>query len=405
MKLKTLVYLSLITLVASLSLAAHAQTFSVIHAFTGGINGTSPNAGVTIKGNALYGTTVGAGRSYSTVYQLTHVGSNWFEIPLSFLGIDVGYAAMARVVFGPDGHLYGTTSFAYTGSGLVFDLIAPSSFCKTAACYWTENVLHLFTGPPDGAAPGRGDLIWDRQGNIYGTTSAGGTANAGTVFQMTKSEDNWTETPVYSFLGGTSDGSVPFNGVVMDSNGNLFGTTLDGGMYGYGTVFELTYIPQVGWKETILYNFTGGSDGSTPFAGLTLDGSGNLYGATGDGGMGGGGTLFELAPSGNTYTFNLLYTFSGQPGGNCGPGGTLTTDSTGNLYGTTVCDGPSNVGNIFALANTENGWVYTSLHDFTGGNDGSKPISNVTIDTDGTLYGTASQGGANGAGTVWMIKP
>jgi uncharacterized repeat protein (TIGR03803 family) len=131
------------------------------------------------------------------------------------------------------------------------------------------------------------------------------------------------------------------------------------------------------------------------------------------GGSGGGGTVFELSPSGDIYTFNLLYSFSG--GASCGPQANLALDAAGNLYGTTRCDGAYQSGNVFKLTNTPNGWVYTSLHDFTGGSDGNLPYSNVTIDTDGTLYGTAESGGSfegdcnhltpAGCGVVWMIKP
>ena len=103
--------------------------------------------------------------------------------------------------------------------------------------------MHQFTGSPDGAGPGGGDLVWDPMGNIYGTTLAGGTSERGTVFQMTKSGNNWTETPIYSFTG--PDGQEPVGGVILDSNGNLFGTTVEGGLYGYGTVFELTYTSMV----------------------------------------------------------------------------------------------------------------------------------------------------------------
>ena len=171
-----------------------------------------------------------------------------------------------------------------------------------------------------------------------------------------------------------------------------------------GTVFELTYVPGIGWTEQVLYNFQNAGDGALPFGGLILDSSGNLYGSTRNGGSGGGGTVFELSPSGDTWTFKLLYSFSGV-GIPCGPVATLSMDSAGNLYGTTQCDGIYNNGSVFKLSNTENGWVHTSLHDFTGGTDGGDPVSNVSIDTDGTLYGTASGGGDHGYGVVWMIKP
>ena len=270
-------------------------------------------------------------------------------------------------------------------------------------------MLHAFTGTPDGADPVGGDLIWDPMGNIYGTTTYGGASGLGTVFQMTKSGNDWTEAPIYSFTG--PDGAYPSAGVILDSNGNLFGTTVEGGLYGFGAIFELTHNINSGWTETVLYNFQNLDDGQWPFAGLVSDGAGNLYGATSDGGSGGGGTLFELSPAGDTWTFTLLYSPSGQQGKFCGPRASLSMDNSGNLYGTTICNGANNLGNVFKLTNAQNGWQYASLHDFTGGTDGAEPISNVTFDTNGNLYGTAATGGnsscnpPHGCGVVWMIKP
>jgi uncharacterized repeat protein (TIGR03803 family) len=414
MKLKTLVCLSLITLIASFGAAAHAQTFSVIHAFAEP-NGAFPLSGVTIRAGVLYGTTIclrGLDNNCitGTVYQMVPVGSNWYYTPILLFSGDVE-TPQARVVFGPDNRLYGTTlnGGGPQGQGAVFSLTPGPTICTTANCFWVENVLHLFTGSPDGGRPGYGDLVWDPMGNIYGTTYYGGTSNRGTVFQMTKSGNDWTEAPIYSFTG--PDGDQPWGGVILDGSGNLFGTTAAGGLYLGGTVFQLTYTQDSGWTETMLYNFQGPSDGQSPIAGLVRDSSGNLYGATSDGGVGVGGTVFELSPVGNSWAFTLLYSFTGPLEHNCGPYASLTIDNSGSLYGTTKCDGANKLGNVFKLTKTQNGWEYTSLHDFSG-TDGAYPISNVTIDTDGTLYGTASVGGnsscypeGDGCGTVWMIRP
>jgi uncharacterized repeat protein (TIGR03803 family) len=205
--------------------------------------------------------------------------------------------------------------------------------------------------------------------------------------------------------------------VFRNSNGNLFGTTANGGSGNWGTIFKLTYTVGVGWQETVIYTFQNTTDGQSPIGTLISDASGNLYGSTTKGGTStaGGGTIFELSPSGNTWTFQTLYTFSRDRVYNCGPFAALSMDSAGNLYGTTFCDGANNMGNVFKLTNTGNGWVYTSLHDFTGGSDGAMPYSNVTFDSDGTLYGTTREGGSfdgscgnvgvGGCGVVWMIKP
>jgi uncharacterized repeat protein (TIGR03803 family) len=412
MKLKTLVCLSLITVVTSFSSAAHAQTFSVIHQFALGNDGADPHGGVTLRGGALYGTTTAANQqSNGNVYQITGTNDNWSLTPLFLFPDDRsgGSTPAGRVVFGPDARLYGSTAGGGSmyNSGVVFTLTPPVSVCNAAACGWKENVLYTFTGSPDGASP-EGDLVFDRQGNIYGTTESGGDKGYGTVFKITKSGNTWTETPIWSFSG--SDGFQPLSGVILDSNGNLFGTAW-GGRYGYGVVFELSYV-NGNWTETNIYDFKGGSDGENPEAGLTFDESGNLYGSTSAGGSGVGGTIFELIPSNGGWTFSLLYSLAGQPSQHSGPAAALTRDAVGSLYGTTLADGAYSEGSVFKLANTKNGWEYTSLHDFTGGGDGARPISNVTCDANGILYGTAQYGGfmdypcqAIGCGTVWMIKP
>ena len=407
MKSKTLFYLILLTLFASLIPAMHAQTFSVIHTFTGGVGGAYPSAGVTIRGNALYGPTGNGYQVGGTVYQLTHSGSNWLFSTLA--PTYPYYGPMARVVFGPDGHLYGTALWSrWSNGGGVFKLTPQVGPCRDVACYWTVTDLHEFHVYPDGYSPRFGELIWDKQGNIYDTTYAGGTYSYGAVYEMTPSGNGYTESVLYSFSGG-ADGGGPLAGLVLDQQGNLFGTTEGGGANGDGTIFELTYVPGVGWTEKVLYSFHGLGDGYGPDGTLIFDATGNLYGTTQYGGSSNyGGTVFELSPSGNYWTFKLLYSFPGDCGG---PAASLTMDGAGNLYGSTSCSGMHSKGSVFKLSNTQNGWVYTSLHDFTGGSDGAVPISNVSIDTDGTLYGTANQGGnlncnnGSGCGTVWMIKP
>ena len=346
--------------------SAHAQAFSPIYAFNG-VNGAVPTAGVSIRAGVLYGTT--ACTQYctgnGTVYQIIPVGSNWYFTPISLLSAG-GDFPQARVVFGPDNHLYGTTQVGGPQSdGNVFNLTPPVSICKTANCFWTEDVLYQFTGTPDGDGPGGGDLVWDPMGRIYGTTTLGGASNLGTVYQMTKAGNNWTEMPIYSF--GGPDGQQPSAGVVLDSNGNLFGATLYGGLYSSGTVFKLTYLNGIGWTETVLYNFQNLMDGRWPDGGLVEDSAGNLYGTTSDGGSGGGGTVFELSPVADAWDFTLLYSFSAGKEQGCGPEASLSMDDSGSLYGTTACDGTNNLGGVFKLSNTPNGWEYTALHDFTGG--------------------------------------
>ncbi|MFZ0707826.1 MAG: choice-of-anchor tandem repeat GloVer-containing protein [Candidatus Korobacteraceae bacterium] len=400
MNRKTLVGLILIALVASLS-PAHAQTFSIIHSFLNGWEGTIPYAGVTLRNGTLYGTTAyGGSNDCGTVYQIKQSGSDWVFTPIYiFQGGQNPYDGCVpngRVVFGADGNLYGTTVAGNTNRGLVFELIPPvSAICKTAACLWTQNVLHMFAGSPnDGANPRYGDIVWDEQGNVYDMTSAGGSAMVGTVFQMTKTGSNWTETPIYNFH--LPNDAYPENSVIVDSNGNLFGVS-------NGSVFEMSYIPGIGWQEIIIHSMNPNYDGNNIYAGLIRDSSGNLYGAASTAGPDGGGTVFELSPSGNTYTFKIIHSFSG--GYLSGPSASLSMDAQGNLYGTTYYGGAFGAGNVFKLTKAGDSWEYTSLHDFRDWTQGSNPWSQVTIGPDGTLYGTTNRGGPGDWGTVWMIKP
>ncbi len=390
--------------------AAQAQTFQVIHNFTGGADGGNPSAGVTMdKAGNLYGTTFAGGNGYGTVYQMKHRGSGWTFNPLySFTNGSDGATPSAPVVFGSDGALYSTAEFG--GHGNVFKLRPSAAACKSALCPWSQTVLYAFQGgTTDGSKPI--GLVFDQAGNLYGTTSGGGTYGGGTAYQLTPSGSGWTESVLHSF-GYNIDGSVPYRSVMtFDSAGNLYGSTYFGGSDDAGTIFQLTPSGS-GWIENVIYNFQYGKDGGYPYSGLTFDpASGNLYGTTTDAGTGGGGTIFELSPSGGGWTFSLLYSFTGPAGLSCGPDWALVMDGGGNLYGTTQCDGTHNAGNVFKLTNTGGGWTYTSLYDFTGGNDGANPISGVTFDSNGNLYGTTYFGGPYtcyqnyGCGVLWEITP
>ena len=387
--------------------AAQAQTYRVIHNFTNGQDGGDPASVIIDGAGNLYGTASSGGFGHGTVYELLHKGSGWIFSPLySFKGGIDGAGPSAAVVFGPDGLLYGTTYAGGVGdNGTVFDLKPSPGVCLSAICPGTETVVYRFGGSPDGASPGA-NLIFDQVGNIFGTTTRGGSAQCkcGTVFELTPSDSGWTETVLYSFGAGNNDGHSPWSGVVLDSAGNLYGATAYGGLYNDGTVFQL--VPSDGgWKENILYNFQGGSDGSEPYSGVILDESGNLYGAAMVGGASGGGTIFKLAPSNGSWSFSLIYSVVGIPDTTCGPYAALTMDGAGNLYGTTLCDGAYGDGNVFKLAPSGNSWTYISLHDFAGGSDGLEPLGSVAFDASGNLYGTTSVGGLFRPGVVWEIAP
>src|ERR1039457_1394415 len=295
---------------------AQAQTYSVLHSFKGGTaDGENPEAGLLMdKAGNLYGTTVD----------------------------------------GPQCSPAPCTNF----SGIVFKLGTTG----------TETVLHKFRGSPDGANP-YGGLISDSAGHFYGISSAGGPSPSGVRFKL---DTTGTETVLYSFKGG-ADGAFPYGRLLRDSAGSLYGTTPASGImsgncfaYGCGVVFKV----DTTGTETVLYSFTGGAtDGAYPYAGLITDSTGNLYGTTYNGGVGGCsngcGLVFKLAPG--TGVLTLLHSFAGYPTDGAFPYAGLVRDSTGNLYGTAVYGGASNNGVVFKVDTTD---TETVLYNFTGKTDG-----------------------------------
>jgi uncharacterized repeat protein (TIGR03803 family) len=197
-----------------------------------------------------------------------------------------------------------------------------------------------------------------------------------------------------------STGNGPMGGVVFDNMGSLFGVTAGGGQFFAGTLYRLSPSGS-GWTEQTLHNFTGELDGLYPYGGLIRDTSGTLYGTTPFGGLG-GGTVFSLTPAGNAWIFTTIYQF--PPCASCGPVDKLLMDGNGNLYGTTLLGGVGG-GSVFKLTRANDGWTYSSLHDFTGGADGAFPSCSLVFDAEGNLYGTTMQGGDTGLGVVFEVAP
>jgi len=383
--------------------AAHAQTYEVIYNFTGGADGRYPLAGLTMDaaGN-FYGTTSeggyfggGCGPGCGTVFKLEHKGSNWVLFPIyQFHGSD-GYYPEARVIFGPDGNLYGTITYGGpSGAGEVFRLQPPATTCNTALCPWSLTVLHAFTGGADGGRPQYGDLVFDEAGNIYGTTPTGGDpiCNCGVVYELSPSSGGWTQTVLHRFQP-VHDGEGPLAGVTFDSAGNIFGTTASGGisgMYCCGAVYELSPAGGGGWTESIIYEFTEENDGGEPYGGLIIDASGNLYGVNLF------GVVYELSPSNGAWTFTPLYTFNNvYEGSFAAP----TLDAAGNLYGTLGIANQM----VFRLNDTGGDWTLTG---FTYNGSGLDiPEGNVILDAGGNVYTTASFGGKHQSGYIFEITP
>ena len=390
---------------AALSLAAvacgpapaSATTFTVLHTFTNGSDGGNPIDGVTIdKAGNLYGTAASGGSGYGTAFKLKNVhGVYTFATLYAFTSGSDGAAPGARLMPGPDGHLYGTTQQGGGGGGTVFDLgrVLRKGVDK-------ETQLYHFGGSGSGYQPSNGDLAFARAGHIYGTTYYGGSYNAGAVYELAKTPSGWTQTILHAF-GATGDGAIPYSGVIADASGNLYGTTSAGGTAGYGTVYQL--VPSAsGWKENVIYNFQGQNDGETPYAGLTFDKNGNLYGGATDGGSNSGGVIFELSPSASGWTFTPIYSTPGW--GVSGPFRTPYVAANGTIYGTTHCDGLNSAGSIYELTYSGSTWTYTSLHDFTGGADGGYVFANPVFDAHGDVFGTTQVGGS-GYGVVWEVSP
>lgn len=382
---------------AALALAAGAGSpayagdpaLRILHAFTGGQDGASPNTGlVADKAGNLYGTTSVGNRSFGAVFKLAPDGT--LTTLHTFVGGADGGYSLATLVRDKAGNLYGTTaqggisgSCQGSGCGVVFKL-APDG---------TYSVLHTFTGGSDGGYPVAG-VIRDGSGNLYGTTFLGGQncgiEDCGVVFKLAP---DGTETVLHTFTGG-KDGGQPEASLIRDRAGNLYGTAASGGAGSNGVVFEIG----TGGKFAVLHAFAGGSDGGFPEASLTFDKAGNLYG-TSSGASGQWGTVFKIAA---THAYTLLYDFTGSNDGGAPAGGVLV-GGKGNLYGTTLFGGAYTNGVVFKLApdGTE-----TVLHAFTGGAGGATPGGNLLIDPavgGGKLYGTACCNGAYQGGIVYEI--
>ena len=242
-------------------------------------------------------------------------------------------------------------------------------------------------------------LVLDSSGNLYGTTFDGGVYGRGTVFELTRgSNGRWTEHVLHDFEGG-NDGEAPCASPIFDTAGNLYGTTRYGGVSGNGTVFELTPESNGKWTERVLYQFTGGKDGSQPWSGLILDATGNLYGTTSGGGNSSDcaysscGVVFELTRTSNgDWKEQVLHAFNGKDGGS--PLASLVFDGRGNLYGTTEWDSVYDGGTVFELTYKSNGgWTEHVLHRFSRGGDGGNPEAGVIVTATGHLYGTTFWGG------------
>jgi len=397
---------------------------TILYSFTNGDDGGRPFADLTLeKAGNLYGTTPSGGTDGDgTVFELIpKTGGGWTEKVLhSFGDGNDGQYPYSGVVFDTAGNLYGATPYGGTGPchdttgngcGVIYEL-SPKN-----GGGWTEKVLYNFgSSRTDGTHP-YSDLILDATGNLYGTTSAGGTRNMGTVFELARTTGGaWTRAVLHNFTFNPTnrhDGSGPQAALVFDHSGNLYGTTAGGGVGhchgGCGTVFELAPRSGGGWTETVLHTFEqNGTDGFLPLAGLIFDTAGNLYSTTQDGGTIGDGTAFELTPqTGGGWKETVLHSFGKGKDGLVADA-PLIFDTAGNLYGTTAQGGYalSTGGTVFELSpKSGGGWTEKLLHSFGAGTDGNQPYVGLVRDGSGNLYGTTTFGGTHNNGTVFKITP
>jgi uncharacterized repeat protein (TIGR03803 family) len=319
------------------------------------------------------------------------------KIIYSFAGANDGYIPEGGVIVDAKGNLYGITEFGGpNGGGTVFGL-------SPTGDTWTKTILYSFTFIyPDVFLP-TSNLVLDANGNLYGMAPSGGANGAGGIFELSPgSNGTWTEKVIYSFTGGTDTVSFQ-SGLTMDSGINFYGylngTVSTNGTSSSGGIFELENQSNGTWTEKILHTFSGGDDGSAPYAGkLTLDSLGNIFGMAG-GGSHDYGIAFQLVRgAAGSWTEKILHVYKGGADGSYGYGGPMVIDAASHIFGT------SSWGVIEFLAGTNGTWTEKILHSFTGGSDGAYPDAGLTLGTSGKLYGTTNQGGAH-YGTVFELIP
>jgi uncharacterized repeat protein (TIGR03803 family) len=414
-------FLFAVVAVFALCLGAMSQMATVLHNFSGTTSdGANPQqSGLLSLGGKFYGDTVfGGAHGNGAVYAMSpQTNGTWrVSVLYSFTGGNDGESPLGSLVADSLGNLYGVTPLGGAQSGGTAYKLS-----KTSIGSWQLRVLWSFGAAGDAAYPFAG-LAIDKSGNLFGTTTQGGPYGQGTVFELSPSSGGaWTEQVLYSFGASASDGMNPYAPVIMDTAGNLYGTTAGGGSnscdqftLGCGTVFKLS--PGTGgWTETIIHFFeNNGTDGFYTLAPLVIDPHGNLYGATQFGGgssqcQSGGltegcGVVFKLSPSsGGAWPEHILYAFTGGTGPSQ-PNSALTFDTAGNIYGETALTSTSD-GSVYRLSRSTSGqWGLTTLVNFTGTN-GSNPQGGLIFGGGGHLFGAAISGGTSGLGVVFQVTP
>jgi uncharacterized repeat protein (TIGR03803 family) len=362
--------------------ASAKPKFKILQTIEGGLfNGLT----FDVQGN-LYGATGGGGTGAGTIFELSHGAHGWKLTTIHTFDGEDGGTPSGELIFDTVGNLYGTSPSggAYNDAGNVFEM-------TPGANGWTFSVLYNFCMVyhcPDGADPS--GLVMDGSGNLYG--AAGGGDEEGVVYELTPGDEGWTESVLHIFNGDNKNSGIgPSGPLVLDAAGNLYGTTATRNIYQSGTVFRLKHRADGKWGFKSLFEFNG-TDGLSPYYGVVFDTSGNLYGTTVAGGPGAGGTVFKLMPTPKgRWKRTLLYDFPNPANGQFPTSG-VTFDQAGNLYGTATGGNPScsgGCGIVYELSPTVHGkWKYRVLHEFNGA-DGFGPGGGLILDAGGNLYGTA----------------
>jgi uncharacterized repeat protein (TIGR03803 family) len=318
---------------------------NLLYGFSGGGDGGCPTAVTSDSAGNLYGTTIVGGSSSvddGVVFSLTR-SDHWTEsVFYEFLGGYNGFSPAGPLVRDQAGNLYGTAAGGDPGYGLVFELTPNQNGS------WTYTVLHDFAGGANDGANAYGGLAMDAAGNLYGLTADSGPCDCGVIFELSQDHGSWTETILYNFTGSPDGANPGFAQPTLDKSGNLYGTTERGGTNNDGTVFVLAQ-SNGKWKERVLHSFSG-SDGLNPGTSVTLDSSGNLYGVTSTGGGNNQGVVYKLTHATGKWKETVLHNFTGgSDGGDPLDIGGLALDDAGNIYGTTYAGGGSNAGTVFEI--------------------------------------------------------
>jgi uncharacterized repeat protein (TIGR03803 family) len=294
--------------------------------------------------------------------------------------------------------------FRLIAGAAIFLLIA---LCGSGVKASTTEVIYSFAGEDDGEYTDT-DVAIDAAGNLYGTSVLGGEFGGGTVWQLSPVGDGWVHTVLYSFTGG-ADGGEPYKGVTLDAAGSLYGTAVTGGSGscegGCGVAYKLTKSGDT-WTQSVIHAFMGGEDGSGPGARVAVDNRGNVYGMTPTGGALGLGTIYQLHPRANgNYTFKVIHTFTGGADGSSGSAGKMVLRD-GHLYGAATTGGAFGSGVVFELTPTQVGeWDFKTLYSFRGQPDAVFPYGALLFDRSGNIFGTTYYGGINGLGAVYQLAP